>query len=182
MNAPAAFTLSLDKIPMISTRVAVLTDIPALVAMMREFYAESNYALDARWAAEAFSVVLRDSSRGIAWIVSEGEEPMGYVVVTFRLSMEFGGSDAFIDDLFVSARHRRRGIARTALETAFADCRRRGVLAIHVETGADSVAAKSLYRSFGLEDRKRLLLTTRLTTRCESLLNEKHQQIDRESK
>jgi GNAT superfamily N-acetyltransferase len=148
---------------MISARVAALTDIPALVAMMREFYAEANYALDTGWATEAFSAVLRDSSRGMAWIVADGEEPMGYVVVTFRLSMEFGGSDAFIDDLFVRARHRRRGIGRTALEAAFAECRRRGVLAIHVETGADNVAAKALYGSFGLEDRKRLLLTARLT-------------------
>ena len=156
---------------MISARLAALTDIPVLVTMMREFYAESNYALDAGWATEAFSAVLRDSSRGVAWIVA-GEEPMGYVVVTFRLSMEFGGSDAFIDDLFVRARHRRCGVGRAALEAAFAECRRRGVLAIHVETGADNVAAKSLYGSFGLEDRTRLLLTARLTTRRESLLNE----------
>jgi GNAT superfamily N-acetyltransferase len=157
---------------MLSPRVASSTDIPTLVAMMREFYAESNYALDAGWATEAFSAVLRDSSRGIAWIVAEGGEPMGYVVVTFRLSMEFGGSDAFVDDLFVRARHRRRGVGRKALEAAFAECRRRGVLAIHVETGADNVAAKALYASFGLEDQKRLLLTARLTTRRESLLNE----------
>ena len=157
---------------MISARVAALSDIPTLVAMMREFYAEANYALDAGWATEAFSTVLRDSSRGIAWIVAEGDEPMGYVVMTFRLSMEFCGSDAFIDDLFVRARHRRRGAGRTALEAAFAESHRRGVLALHVETGADNVAARALYGSFGLEDRKRLLLTARLTTRRESLLDE----------
>ncbi len=155
---------------MISARVATLTDIPALVEMMREFYAEANYALDAIWATEAFSTVLRDSSRGIAWIVSEGNESVGYIVLTFRLSMEFGGSDAFIDDLFVCPKYRRRGAGRVALEAAFDECRRRGVLAIHVETGEDNVAAKALYGSFGLEDRKRLLLTARLTERRESPL------------
>ncbi len=101
-----------------------------------------------------------------------GEEPIGHVVVTFRLSMEFGGTDAFIDDLFVRQRHRRRGAGRIALEAAFAECRRRGVLAIHVETGADNVAAKSLYRYFGFEDWQRLLLTSRLTARREALLEQ----------
>lgn len=101
-----------------------------------------------------------------------GEEPIGYVVVTFRLSMEFGGTDAFIDDLFVRPRHRRRGAGRIALEAAFAECRRRGVLAIHVETGAGNVAAQSLYRHFGFEDRQRLLLTSRLTAGREALLEE----------
>jgi GNAT superfamily N-acetyltransferase len=157
---------------MISAHIAALTEIPTLVAMMREFYAEANYALDADWATKAFSAVLQDNSRGIAWIVAEGNEPIGYVVVTFRLSMEFGGPDAFIDDLFVRASHRRRGARRIALEAAFAECRRRGVLAVHVETAADSVAAKALFGSFGLEDRNRLLLTARLTTRAESLLDE----------
>lgn len=157
---------------MISAREASLNDIPALVGMMREFYAEANYALDAAWATETFSTVLRDSSRGIAWIVTDDSgEPMGYTVVTFRLSMEFGGTDAFIDDLFVRQVHRRRGVGRRALEAAFAECRRRGVLAIHVETSADNIPAVALYGSFGLEDRHRLLLTARLTTRRESLLN-----------
>lgn len=156
---------------MISARLAALADIPTLVGLMREFYAEANYALDATWAAEAFSAVLQDSSRGIVWIVADGDEPIGYLVLTFRLSMEFGGLDAFIDDLFVRTRHRRRGAARIALEAAFAEARRRGVLAIHVETGEDNVAARALYGSFGLEDRKRLLLTARLTTRRETSLD-----------
>ena len=153
---------------MITTRVAALADIPILVELMRDFYAEANYALDATWAAEAFSTVMR----GMAWIALEENKPIGYVVLTFRLSMEFGGSDAFIDDLFVRPEYRRHGAGRAALTAAFDESRRRGVLAMHVETADDNIAAKALYGRFGLQDRKRLLLTARLTSRRESPLQE----------
>ena len=156
----------------ILTRPASLGDVELLVEMMREFYAEANYALDAGWAATAFSTLLKDDSRGSIWIVSEGDEPVGYGVLTFRFSMEFGGADAFIDDLFVRPGYRRRGAARAVLAAAFEESRRRGILAVHVETGHENVAAKALYGKFGLQDRRRLLLTARLTARGESLLND----------
>jgi len=139
-------------------------DIPALVGLMREFYAESHYPLDSGWAAAAFSALLGDDSRGAAWLVSEDGVPAGYVVLTVRFSMEYGGLDAFIDDLYVRPAHRRRGVGRAALDALFAECRRRGVLAVHVEVGRDNAAAKSLYRGYGLElhDASREVLTVRL--------------------
>jgi ribosomal protein S18 acetylase RimI-like enzyme len=76
--------------------------------------------------------------------------------------MEFGGLDAFVDDLFVRPGHRRRGLGRALLEALFGECVRRGVLAVHVETAVENAAARSLYGSFGMLDRKRLLLTASL--------------------
>jgi GNAT superfamily N-acetyltransferase len=78
--------------------------------------------------------------------------------------MEHGGLDAFIDDLYVRPAHRRAGLGRAGLEALFAECRRRGVLAVHVEVGDDNVPARALYGSFGLAPRtdRRVLLTTTL--------------------
>lgn len=143
-------------------------DIPDLVALMREFYGDSNYALDGAWAAASFAALLGESSRGAAWIARENGAPAGYIVLSLRHSMEFGGTDGFIDDLFVRASHRRRGLGRALMDELFADCRRRGVLAVHVETGFDNEAAKALYDRHGLKDRQRLLLTARLTDRVEA--------------
>jgi GNAT superfamily N-acetyltransferase len=156
----------------ITTRFATFGDVQLLVGMMREFYAEANYALDVGWAATAFTTLLKGDSRGAIWIASEKDDPVGYVVFTFRFSMEFGGADAFIDDLFVRPKYRRRGAGRAMLAAAFDEIRLRGMLAVHVETGYENVAAKALYGSFGLQDRKRLLLTARLTSRGESPLND----------
>jgi GNAT superfamily N-acetyltransferase len=146
----------------ITTLRASSVDIPALVGLMREFYAEAGHALDDDWAASSFSALLGDPARGMAWIVKVDSVPAGHAVLTFRHSMEFGGLDAFVDDLFVRPGHRRRGLGRSLLAELFDECRRRGVLAVHVEAGEGNAAARSLYASFGMRDRGRLLLTAPL--------------------
>jgi GNAT superfamily N-acetyltransferase len=153
-----------------TTLRASSVDIGALVGLMREFYAEAHYALDDDWAATSLSALLGDPSRGMAWIVKVDSVPAGHAVLTFRHSMEFGGLDAFVDDLFVRPVHRRRGLGKALLTALFDECRRRGVLAVHVETGPGNEAARALYASFGMKDRKRIILTASLTERGESPL------------
>jgi ribosomal protein S18 acetylase RimI-like enzyme len=145
-------------------RAALPSDVPVLVQLMEEFYRESSYSLDRLWAANSFRRLLSDSSRGSVWLLSRADEAVGYVVLTVRFSMEHGGLDAFIDDLFVRTAHRRRGAATAAIGELFAECGRRGVLALHVEVGRDNVAANTLYASFGLRARTdhRQLLTVAL--------------------
>jgi GNAT superfamily N-acetyltransferase len=147
-----------------SIRAALLSDVPVLVQLMEEFYRESNYSLDRLWATSSFRMLLGDSSRGSVWLLSRDDEAVGYVVLTIRFSMEHGGLDAFIDDLFVRREHRRLGVATAALGELFAECRRRGVLALHVEVGRDNIAANTLYAGFGLRARtdRRQLLTVAL--------------------
>jgi GNAT superfamily N-acetyltransferase len=146
-----------------TTLRASSVDIPELVGLMREFYAEADLALDDDWAASSFSALLGDPARGAAWIAKVDNVPAGHAVLTLRHSMEFGGLDAFVDDLFVRPGHRRRGLGRALLTALFDDCRRRGTLAVHVETGEGNAAARALYAGFGMRDRRRLLLTATLT-------------------
>ena len=134
------------------------SDIPALVELMSQFYAESSYPLDRAWAAASFGQLLSSELRGSAWIARRGTEAAGYVVVTLRHSMEYGGLVAFIDDLFVVANFRRQGIGSALLSTLFEACRKLKVAAAHVEVGSNNVAAEALYGRFGLAgDGRRLL-------------------------
>ena len=147
-----------------TTRRAIVTDVPALVELMEAFYAEAAMPLDRDWAGRAFEQLLGDPTRGAIWLVLDGDSPVGHVVLTVRFSMEYGGLDAFIDDLYVRPEHRRSGVATAALAALFEDCRLRGVLAVHVEVGQDNDAARKLYERFGLELRSddRLIQTVRL--------------------
>ncbi|MDQ6765619.1 MAG: GNAT family N-acetyltransferase [Verrucomicrobiota bacterium] len=151
---------------MITTKIhsATLEDVPQLVRLMEEFYNEAGFPLDHGWAGDGVSALLADHSRGAIWIVFEDAQPAGYAVLTLRFSMEQCGLDAFIDDLFIRPAHRRRGLGRLALQALFQECRKRGVLAVHVEVGRDNAPAQSLYASYGLARRKdfRELLTVSL--------------------
>jgi len=91
---------------------------------------------------------------GSAWLLLDDGETAGYAVLTVRFIMEQGGCDAFVDDLFVGSRHRRRGVGHAAMTALIGECKRRGVLALHAEVGPDNAPANALYSRFGLAPRR----------------------------
>jgi ribosomal protein S18 acetylase RimI-like enzyme len=149
---------------LVSVRRATPSDIPDLVDLMGEFYAESSFPLERAWATDAFSALLADPSCGGAWLIERNGALAGHVVLSVRFAMEFGGLIAYIDDLFVRPGHRRHGAARAGLEVLFDECRRRGCRSVHVEVDPANVAANALYRSYGLgpASDERLQLSVRI--------------------
>jgi ribosomal protein S18 acetylase RimI-like enzyme len=145
-------------------RHASIEDIPRLVALMTEFYAEAATPLNAACAAEAFAALLSDDRLGHVWLIQAGNDDVGYVVVTFSYSMEFGGRNAFLDDLFIRSDFRGAGLGTAALKEVRAFCIEQGVRAVHLETGQDNTAAQALYRSAGFKVTDRQLLTLVLDT------------------
>lgn len=143
-------------------RRATGEDIPTLVGLMAEFYAESGYSLDFTWAQESFRTLLGDEQLGAAWITREKDWPVGYVVLVTRHSMETGGPVGVVDDLYVRPGSRRQGHASLLLDALIQECGRRGAQAIEVEVGADNGAARALYEDFGLRNRGHIVLYGRL--------------------
>lgn len=144
---------------LINIRRAVSADVPWLAEKMREFYKESAYSLDCEWALRSFTRLLSHPELGGILIAANDREAIGYVVFTQRFSMEFGGLDGFIDDLFVVLSHRRAGVGTALIEAVVAECNARRLLALHVEVDPNNQAANALYRRFGLHDKGRRLLT-----------------------
>lgn len=140
-------------------RSAGAEDIPLLVALMTEFYSEAGTPLDSSRAAAAFAALLADNRLGRVWVIQADKKDAGYVVVTFSYSMEFGGPNAFLDDLFIRAPFRGAGLGTAALQQVRAFCVERGVRALHLETGRDNAAAQALYRRAGFKVTDRQLLT-----------------------
>ena len=139
-------------------RLATLTDVDALVRLMRQFYAEANFPLSEDIAARTFETLLDDSRLGQVWVIESDGHPAGFVVLTVSFSMEFGGLRGFVDDFYVSPQYRNRGLGHAALEEVKRACIRRGVRALLVETGPDNQAALTAYRSVGFTDSGRCLL------------------------
>jgi GNAT superfamily N-acetyltransferase len=138
-------------------------DIPQLVALMAEFYAEAEYPLNRVRAAEACTALMADDRLGQVWLIEKDSEAVGHLVVTLCFSMEYGGLVSFVDDLFVRRPFRHAGLGAAALAEARAFCASRGVRALLVETGHDNVAAQGVYRRAGFAPVDRLHLTLPLT-------------------
>lgn len=145
-------------------RRAFPNDVPQLVTMMAEFYAESGYPLNHQHATEAFATLLADDRLGHVWFIQADGQEVGYVVLTLCYSMEYGGLSGFVDDLVVQIPFRRAGLGAAALTEVSAFCTELGVRAIHVETGRDNAAAQTLYRRAGFTQTDRELLALRLAS------------------
>jgi len=137
-------------------------DLERLVALMCENYAEAGYPCDPATAGAALAALLGDASLGRLWIVEAPEGPAGYVAVAFGFSLEYGGRDAFLDDLYLRPACRGAGLGTRVLEAVEPACRALGVRALHLEVERENEAAQALYRRRGFRDNDRRLLSKRL--------------------
>ena len=82
-------------------------------------------------------------------MISDGVENIGYGIVAFMWSNEYGGDVVIVDELFVKAGHRGRhaasGLFRHVFE-AYSDA-----VMFELETTPSNQRALKLYRSFGFE-------------------------------
>jgi GNAT superfamily N-acetyltransferase len=140
-------------------------DIPTLIDLMAEFYAESGFPLPVENARAAFTTLLGDPRLGAAWIGwTDDGEPTGHAVLTVCFSMEYGGLRGFVDDLFVRPSARGHGVAAALMDAVVAECGSRGVRALHVDVGPDNAVAQRVYARSGLVDSGHRLLTRALDT------------------
>jgi ribosomal protein S18 acetylase RimI-like enzyme len=146
-------------------RFASLADVPAILAHQHAYYAGEGYAFDEAVARDAIEGLLADPERGRLWVLAEIERAdavVGYLAVTFGWSLEWGGRDAFVDELYLAPSHRGGGIGRTAIALAEDACRAAGVRALHLEVERENARGRALYARTGFADTDRLLLTRRL--------------------
>ena len=140
---------------------ATLEDEAALLPMMRSLAEQEPGKIifdepAARTALRQFAAL---PSFGRIWLFYEGTALVGYIILTIGFSFEFHGHDAFIDELFVAAGHRRRGYGSQAMAYVERKAREMGVNAIHLEVDRGNDPALELYRRSGYQDHDRYLMT-----------------------
>lgn len=120
--------------------------------MMRRLYAGDGLPFpDA--APETLLSLLREPTWGRCMILRDQGRSIGYFVLAFGFSLEFGGRDAFLDELYLIPEARGRGFGKAALSHAIDLCRTLDVKALHLETKRTNAAAQKLYRSAGFTER-----------------------------
>ncbi len=134
-------------------------DIPALVGLMRDFYAEAAFPLPEAAATRTFAALIGDPRLGQVWLMRYEGQPAGFVVLTVAFSMEYGGLRGFVDDFFVAPAFRRHGLGAAALAAVREECEKRGVRALLVETSQDNERAVSVYSRAGFADTGHMLMT-----------------------
>ena len=138
---------------------ANVADIPTLVNLMREFYAHEELAFDEAVARHALLGLLENEAYGRAYLIFQQGGLVGYTVLTLGYSLEFGGVDALVDELYLREAARGQGLGREALEFLADTCRALGVRAVHLVVEHQNTRAHAVYRRFGFQDEPRHLMT-----------------------
>ncbi|MDA7964989.1 N-acetyltransferase [Ruegeria sp.] len=142
-------------------RLARPQDLDRLMGLVAAFHAEAGIEQDADQRREALLPLLEGIPHGCVYLIGPGRAPLGYIILTFGWSVEFGGMDGFVDEIYIRPAVRGRGIASEVLlelPKALADA---GLTALHLEVDRTNEAAQKLYLRTGFRPRDRYMLMSR---------------------
>ncbi len=140
-------------------RLATDSDLAALLDLESQFYAHEGYPFDRALNERSLRRLANDPSLGRLFIIGDGD---GYMVVTFGFSIEFGGRDAFIDELYIAPHARGRGLGTEAIRVAESACVAADVATLHLEVEHENGRARALYERHGFYTHDRHLMSKRL--------------------
>jgi len=129
---------------MVDIRRAGPGDLDRLVDLHREFCAVDAHPFDIARATVAFAPLLDDDRHGVVWIA---DSPGAYAVLTWGWSIEAGGAEAVLDEIFVSERN--VGVGSSLIQHVLADGRRRGLARILLETETANLRVREFYERHG---------------------------------
>lgn len=135
-------------------RRAVETDTPALLDLIRAFYVEDGHPYDEARVLRALMPLLVDDTYGQVWLVCADGDPradgqlLGYAVLTWGWSLESGGREGLLDEIF--AAQRGEGLGGQLMEHVIGVAREAGCRTLFLETEAANDDARRFYARHGL--------------------------------
>ena len=132
-----------------------------LIALVTAFHVEEGIELTDEARRAGVAPLLEGIPYGAAYLIGPPRAPIGYIVITFGWSVEFGGLDAIIDELYIRPGVRGRGIASEALIALPRALAGGGLRAIHLEVDRTNAAAKKLYHRAGFQARENYIYMSR---------------------
>lgn len=129
--------------------------------MVGDFHAEEGIAQDDATRRGALLPLLEGSPHGAIYLAGPARAPIGYVVICFGWSVEFGGMDGFVDEIYIRPAVRGRGIGSEILMSLPKALAGAGLKALHLEVARDNDRARKLYEKLHFVPRENYVLMTR---------------------
>jgi GNAT superfamily N-acetyltransferase len=148
-----------DEAPIV--RRAGLADSADLVRLACDFHVEDGHPLRDQGIAALSAMLEPDSDWGRVYVVEAAGVIVGYAVLCFGYTVEYGGRDAFLDDIYIVPAARGQGYGNrlyAALESDAVAC---GCRALHLELMPKNPMMR-WYQALGYADRGSIMLTKSL--------------------
>jgi len=128
-------------------RRAVPGDLDVVLELSKEFCVLDGHVFEAGVVKPALIPLLASDAHGVVHLVEEEGWALGYAVVTWGYSLESGGRDALIDEIYI--RDRGSGVGTSLLAAILDDLKARGIPRLVLETEKANEAARRFYERHG---------------------------------
>lgn len=140
-------------------KLAQEKDIPDILDMMESFYAIDHYPFGRDRSERSTAMFIQNPDLGRLWLISSDHSAVGYVVLSFGFSFEYGGRVALIDELFLKDTYRSKGIGGQVIDFLIAEAKDLDITTLHLEVEAHNEAGSRLYAKKGFSSKDRKLLS-----------------------
>ncbi|NVK13120.1 MAG: GNAT family N-acetyltransferase [Rhodobacteraceae bacterium] len=132
-----------------------------VLALVAAFHAESGMDSSDEHRRAGIEPLLNGHPYGAVYLIGPTRAPIGYIVITFGWSVEFGGMDGFVDELYIRPAVRGRGIATEVLTELPKTLATAGMRALHLEVDRENETAQRLYLRTRFQPRKNYILMSK---------------------
>lgn len=133
----------------VAIRPARDSDLDPLLGLCARYCELDRHAFDETSARTAFATLLGSDRRGFVLVAETGGALTGYAVVTWGFSIESGGLDALLDELYVE--ERGLGVGSRLMDAAIERATAAGASRMFLETESHNRRARMFYTRHGFE-------------------------------
>lgn len=144
----------------ISLELAGPPHLDDLLPLVTAYHLFEEISLPADIREKSVERLLNDELLGKIWLIRKSDHLIGYVAVCFSYSIELGGREVVIDELYIKTTERGMGVGAEVLERLKELVRAHDLVAIQLEVGQQNDRAKSLYVKSGFLCRNKYQLMT----------------------
>ena len=118
-------------------------------SLILEFYELTLEDLKSEKLKSTLAELLAHPKYGSVFLIKQNNNFIGYAILCFGFSLEYGGRDAFIDELFIREDFRNKKIGSEVIDYLCKYARTTGIKALHIEVKEKHKEAGRLYERKG---------------------------------
>lgn len=143
---------------MISFEELKSVNINIITHLMSDFYAIDNYPIDIETTKRNFAYFIEQPQLGRVFEIHYEKKIVGYILFATLFSFEFGGTIAFLDELYISEKMRGKGLGKMAVEFAKNFAKEQDYKVLYLEVEPHNKKAQELYKNSEFKTHHRSLM------------------------
>lgn len=145
--------------------VAKKKDLDQVLQLIREYHEMAGLEVrSSKLMTAVYPLLKKQSEHGCILLISVDSKTVGYLVLSFSYSIEFGGRFGFIDEYFLKKDFRGKKISKTVLAICKELAAELGLQALQLKVRTDAEKLQGMYQESGLTLNKNdLLMSTTIS-------------------